>query len=325
MQEDDRLLAQLRTTLLATRSAAARRGEHREDAGGMAEAHRRRVAAEAELRRRGPRLASFWGIAPATCQDLERYLRLYPGTAVLHYFAAEERVLIFVTTVDGTRTAYVNTSRKSLHRDIKRYRELIALQGRGALTNQIDPSHAGALLRELAHRLYELLIAPVKDLVPPEARLCIIPHGPLHYLPFGTLCSKSGALLLEERDVFYAVSLSVFDWCHSQGENRRGDDRQGIGGRDRNLVAFANPALAERQWDLPMAEEQARSLAGHRPGARLFVGPEATREAFWREAPGADILALDLHNTFDATRPLDSALRFAAAGEVGGEVTIGES
>ena len=123
----------------------------------------KRVAAEAALCQHSPRMASFWGIAPATCQDLERCLRLHPDTAVLHYFMTEERVLIFVTTVDGTRTTYVNAPRKSLHRDVKRYRELIALQGRGGLTSPLAPSHPEALLRELAQRLYELLIAPVEN------------------------------------------------------------------------------------------------------------------------------------------------------------------
>src|SRR5262249_7723476 len=47
-------------------------------------------------------------------------------------------------------------------------------------------------------KLYTELIAPVEHLLRDRRRLYIVPHGPLHYVPFAALIAENGDMLLRE-------------------------------------------------------------------------------------------------------------------------------
>lgn len=276
--------------------------------------YRRRIADEEELLRKAPRMAAFWGVAPATCRDLEQTLASYRDLSVLQYFVCEERLIIFRTTAQGTDAVHSAISRQTLTELVQRYRQLIAFRGNESIAS-LESLPPDILLRDVANQLYQAMISPVERSLHAGARLCIIPHGVLHYLPLNTLLTNDGSYLIEKYEVFYAVSRSLFDWCHT---------RKMIA-MNRQLTIFANPRIGNWSGNLPLAEEQARNLASKRPDIRLFTGSEASKEAFWRYAPEADILSLDVHNAFNQQRPVLTALRLADTGpDDSGELTVRE-
>lgn len=265
--------------------------------------YRRRIADEQELLRRAPRMAAFWGVAPATCRDLQHTLARYPELSVLQYFVCEERLIIFRTTARGTHAVHSHISKQTLTGLVQRYRQLIAFRGNESIAS-LGSLPADILLRDVANQLYQAVISPIERSLTAGARLCVIPHGVLHYLPFNALLTNDGSYLIEKYEVFYAVSRSLFDWCH----NRK------MSAMNRQLTVFANPRIGNWGGNLPLAEEQARNLASERPDIRLFTGSDASKEAFWRYAPEAGVLSLDVHNAFNQQRPLLTALRLADTG-----------
>lgn len=278
----------------------------------FAAVYRRHIADEQELLNKAPGMAAFWGVAPATCRDLQQTLASFPDLSVLQYFVCEERLIIFRTTARGTNAVHSPISRQTLTALVQRYRQLIAFRGNESIDSLGAPP-TDILLRDLARQLYQTMISPVENDLAAGARLCVIPHGVLHYLPFNALLTSEGSYLIEKYQVFYAVSRSLFDWCHN---------RKPIA-MNRQLTVFANPRIGVLSENLPLAEEQARNLASEGSDIRVFTGGDASKEAFWRYAPEAGVLSLDVHNAFNQQRPLLSALRMADTGD-GGALTLRE-
>ena len=275
--------------------------------------YQKRVSDEQELLRRAPRMAAFWGVAPATCRDLQHTLAQYPDLSVLHYFVCDERLIIFRTTAEDTDAVHCTISKQSLTELVQRYRQLIALRANESVVS-LESLPTDILLRDVAQQIYQAVISPIESSLHAGARLCIIPHGVLHYLPFYTLVTNDQRYLIEKYEVFYAVSRSLFDWCHNRKVNES----------NRQLTVFANPRIGDWRGNLPLAEEQARNLASERPSIRILTGVDATTEAFWRYAPEAGIVSLDVHNTFNRKRPLLTALRLAHRPGSDGALTVRE-
>jgi CHAT domain-containing protein len=284
------------------------------DARVLSDTYRERIMAEEMLRRRAPRLAAFWGIAPATCSDVERTLAQHKDVSILHYFICEEQLLIFLTTASGTAGVHSRVSKRTLIEQVARFRKLVEMHGRESIPVLSGQSNANVLLDDLAQQLYDALIAPVEPLLPTGSRLCIIPHGVLHYLPFNAFRAGDGEYLIDRFDLFYTVSYSIFDWCYNQPTDQT----------NHKIVALANSSVRNKYWNLPLAEEQARNLAARYSQTSLFVGEEANKEAFWQSGPGAGILALDVHNLFNQERPLDTALYLSARSNNSGVLSVRE-
>jgi CHAT domain-containing protein len=76
----------------------------------------------------------------------------------------------------------------------------------------------------------------------------------------------------------------------------------------RSLLAFGNPDLGRRQYDLKYAQDEAVSIAKEFPQARVLTRKEATKTAFKTLAPQFPYLHLATHGTFDPDTPLSSGL-----------------
>ena len=60
--------------------------------------------------------------------------------------------------------------------------------------------------------LFDKLLAPLSEMSEGKRRLIIIPHGPLHYVPFAALLAGNGQTLLREPgpELVFAASASAF-------------------------------------------------------------------------------------------------------------------
>jgi CHAT domain-containing protein len=114
----------------------------------------------------------------------------------------------------------------------------------------------------------------------------------MHQIPFHALFDGEG-YLLERFEISYAPSATVYVLC--QESVPRGSGR---------ALAFgvADPLI-------PEAAAEARSVAGHVPGARIRVDEEATVAGLRAEAPGCDVLHLACHGLFRADNPMFSSLK----------------
>jgi len=90
-----------------------------------------------------------------------------------------------------------------------------------------------------AVQLWDLLIAPFKDLLPKSGPLVIVPHGPLHGLPFEALRDPAGHYLFERWSVSITPSASALAFARNgHAAPAPGDSFLGFSsGRGLNLPA----------------------------------------------------------------------------------------
>lgn len=194
-----------------------------------------------------------------------------------------------------------------------------------ALTDAQDPPTRIAIGEALG-KSYEL---PVAGLAERRRRLLILPDGPLHRLPFGALIRHPGSgapgrrqFLAEWKPLHTALSLTAYETLRSSA------GKASAGARAR-LVAFGDPrypkvpaaakegpdsfrgALVLRSFEwtsLPHTRREIERLAETYPGARLYLGEDATEERAKSVSRDAGILHFATHGFLDDRTPLDSAL-----------------
>ncbi|MEZ4660856.1 MAG: CHAT domain-containing protein [Caldilineaceae bacterium] len=165
------------------------------------------------------------------------------------------------------------------------------------LSSNLDqPVEQIFLPAQIRQALYQKLIAPAAHLLQNKRRLYIIPHGPLHYVPFHALIAPDGDTLLCEDgpEIVYAPSATILfremtppplvpGTCLAVGYN--GDEG----------------------WQLRFAEDEAAHIA-HMAGGQSLVGEMIKKAALYKQAPNFQALHFSCHGEFDPDSPLDSRL-----------------
>jgi CHAT domain-containing protein len=123
-------------------------------------------------------------------------------------------------------------------------------------------------------------------------RLVIVPHGPLHRVPFHAL-HDGRAYAIDRCEFSYAPSATVWALCAARPVRRL----------TRALIAGC-PAPGT-----PDVAAEVAAVAARFPGHRLLAGEAATLTALREAAPSADVVHLACHGIFRADNPLFSALR----------------
>jgi len=133
----------------------------------------------------------------------------------------------------------------------------------------------------------------VADLVEGSERVLILPDGPLHRLSFGALIRDADRVqyLAEWKPLHSALSLTVYGALRSLegtpsspatavvafGDPRFSKDLA-TGGELGDLVRHS-PGLRSFDWTaLPYSRREVERIAEVYPGARLYLGEEATEE-----------------------------------------------
>lgn len=145
--------------------------------------------------------------------------------------------------------------------------------------------------------LYRMLVAPVATLLADKARLYVVPHGPLHYVPFQALVLPDGSRWLrpDGPTLVYAPSASVL-----------------LRRRPRPTTAPPLSCLAvgcneSSHTTLYLAETEARWVAQQLQGQPL-IGPAAKGATLVQEAAQARLLHFACHGEFNLRAPLLSTL-----------------
>ena len=228
---------------------------------------------------------------------------LTPDAALLAYHVAGDEILAFVHSRGRVRVARHLGSVIAVQRLL---RKLDSQWDRFGAGREFTERHMPLLersARQVLAALYAELVAPVEllleeaDSLPGEAdpvlKLAVVPHGPLHRVPFHALFDGE-RYLIERFEISYAPSATVYALCQ---------ERDARGPMDGALV------LGVDDPSIPAAVAEAHTVTGHLPGAEMRVGEEATLTALWSAAPGRGALHLACHGLFRADNPMFSALK----------------
>lgn len=153
------------------------------------------------------------------------------------------------------------------------------------------------LSRELRSHLYTLLITPVEPLLRERRTVYIVPHGPLHYVPFHALIAPDGDTLLRADGPTFVYGLSSTSVVRPRGHRK---PRR----LEPCLTVGYNGSAGEQ---LRHAEDEARRVARLLGGVAL-VGPTPKEQELLASAHHYRFIHFCCHGTFNVGRPLDSAL-----------------
>lgn len=148
--------------------------------------------------------------------------------------------------------------------------------------------------------LYQYLVAPASDMLGDKRRIYIVPHGPLHYVPFQALIAPDESTLLCDAgpEVVYAPSASIL---FRQPPNRMHSTRD-------TCLSIGYNGAGEQQ--LRFAEEEAAFIAKV-TGGDLLAGPHPKKAELYRRGPSYQILHFSCHGEFDPESPMESLLHIS--------------
>lgn len=246
------------------------------------------------------RLAIARGAAAlyAVPADLNQVLAVLPAeTALIEFFLAGDELVAFVLSGGEVRVKRSLASRHDIAQRVQRIRfqvsRAIASSGR-----VLDATRGERMLADMQRELaaaYEQLVAPCRADIGDVKRLVIVPHGPLHGLPFNALRDGEGALI-ERYEITVVPSASVLCQLRPAGAST-------------DLAAAGAPLVVGVADDqAPEIATEARVIARLVAG-RLLLNAEATSDRVAHEAAAASIIHLATHGRFIPGQPLASGLR----------------
>lgn len=231
---------------------------------------------------------------------------LAPDQTVLSYNVGAERTYLFVLTAGGLQVHTLGVPASLLQQAVGDASSAGALRPASQATQAHFPT-------ELARRLDEALLAPARSEL--RARLCVVPDGPLYYLPFCLLRTPRG-FLLEEHSLTYSSSVSSLL-------------ARPVGGVLSSALVYAEPSVPTQSTEpnaqrfgrlapLPGAAQEARAIARIIPQTRVRRGAECTDAAFRSDVKEQryDILHFATHGLLDELNPLASGLLMSGSPDI---------
>ncbi len=193
---------------------------------------------------------------------------------VLLYYAADKELVGFLVPADGTDVVAerIDVSRDRLTEIVQRY-----------IHDEANPFYAERAAQQ-SRELWDRLLAPFAAHLPAGGPLVIVPHGPLHELPFETLLDPAGTPLFERWTVSFAPSVSTL--ARARERHKEPQPKDGF------LVFSSGRGLELLEAE---AGEVAR-LFGNDKAA--FKPTEASFESYEHVVPGARQLLISTNGTW---------------------------
>ncbi|TVQ05127.1 MAG: CHAT domain-containing protein, partial [Leptolyngbya sp. DLM2.Bin27] len=192
-------------------------------------------------------------------------------------------------------------------------------------------------------QLYDLLIAPIADLLPtdPEQPVVFMPQEELFLVPFAALKAPSGSYLIENHTILTAPSIQVFGLANeaaaTAGANGRSpsatDNALIVGNPTMPTITFLSEGGSfqdVRLTPLPGAQREAEAISSFLQTPAL-LGSEATKAAVQQRMAGASVIHLATHGLLEygdpretGTRDLPGAIALAPSGGDNGLLTAAD-
>ena len=249
-----------------------------------------------ELKQSNPGLSTFVAVDPLKQGDIEQMLE--PGVGLLSFMLAKEKGYVWLLQNQGTKFFELPASEPDIAQTVTRYRNSV---------QYLEP------VDDELRKLYALLIKPVEKDIQGLEYLGIIPDGPLHFLSFSALKDTQGNLV-ERFPLFYSPSASVLKFTFGKRKKEKVT----------KVLAVGNPDLGNYNYDLPLAELEAKSIRWDYPNMDILTGKKATKEWFMKNLSSYGIIHLAAHGEFDELNPLFSSLWLASSSPNNRRLTVKE-
>lgn len=210
-----------------------------------------------------------------------------PGSCMVVYWTFPEKTCIWVVSDKQHWFETVPAGSDTLDVLVQQARQFIA-------------SNAMSRMEKPLRELYNILIAPVEEVLEKYNYRTIVPKGSLHFLPFQALMDKNGDFLVDHCVISYAPSASVWKLC----KDSFSDTGEG----------FLGMALGDIEvggsHGLPGTTKELTEIAPLFSQPLIFYAENATETSFKQHAGGKRYIHLATHGFTDFHDPLYSFLLF---------------
>ncbi len=249
------------------------------------------------VRKESVEQASLMSVEPVNVAEVQALLP--EGTTLVEYLVSRNGSFAWVIDRGSVRVVRLAPGREQIVADVRKFRQ--------GIEGQVPLPEA----QQLAQALHEQLMAPVRPHIK-GARVLVVPHDVLHYLPFGALRSKQGRWLVEDYTLSTLPSASVLKFLEAKRSAGSGP-----------VLAVGNPDLGAA-LNLRFAEREAKVVAEHYAGAHMLVRGDATEARAKALASGARLLHFATHGELNEADPLASGLLLAPGGPDDGRLEVRE-
>src|SRR6266702_3998771 len=228
--------------------------------------------------------------APADFSLAKLQAHLPPDATLVEYFVAGDHLIAAVITREKVQIQPVSLLPRAAH-----YLQLLRFQlSKMRMGSEYVRRFEEPLLRATQSHLESLygeLLAPLRSFFQGK-HLIVVPHGPLHFLPFHAL-RNGEEYLCDAFTVSYAPSATVFSWCQEKPASV-----------SMNSLVFG---IADQR--APQILQEAQSVAGLLPQSSLHLGDQATSSVLRQEGPQRGLLHLATHGIYRQDNPMFSGIR----------------
>lgn len=242
-------------------------------------------------------LASLVSVSSLGTADVQKLLER--DESLLVYFGDMSQMYATVVTVDSVTNVRIESG--NLERDLRKLRKDL----------QDEEDSVDAQLKAL----HQTLIVPVMPLLK-GARLTIVPHTLLHYLPFSALTDGKTALV-DQFSLRQLPSASVLSYLRASHADESGVTLE-------RMLILGNPDLKNAELDLPGSQAESEKIATQFNISNIFLRDKASKATFSSKAPQSPYIHVASHGKFNAARPLQSALLLASDQGVSGQLTVSD-
>ena len=211
-------------------------------------------------------------------------------SVLLEYFFARGTVYLCVVRKDQLDVVALGST-KHIEEALRAFRYQLS---KLLLDRSYVAQFQAAFLRDVRRHLKVLYDA----LIPPLVRelhghhLIVVPHGPLHYLPFHALFDGE-RYLIDRVSISFAPSAGVYSLCRNKPP-----------GSGRGALVLG--AADERA---PLIVKEAETVADTLSDARLFIGPDAGEHTLREHGPESRLVHLAAHGHYRRDNPMFSSIQ----------------
>ena len=253
-----------------------------------------------------PQFAQIQRMQSASASDLLRALE--PDETAVEYFTTGDQISAFIASRNRFEVVRNVASKREVEHQLAALRFQIEKFNYGLQFADENFEQLNTATNRHLIRLYEMTFAAIEPMVE-SSRLIVIPHGPLHYVPFHALLDRRG-YVIDRFEISYAPSATVLKLCRDKSTAARREDSN-FKFDISNYSAGKLVALGVANRETPSIEREVRALGRLFPDAVTLTGDRATHDNLMRYAPQARYLHLASHGYFRRDNPMFSFLKLA--------------